>query len=130
MPSGYQNRLSNTYWTSPDLTYGVTDWHSPGSPITQFNMITTGVPGSSGDADEVRWQITLGGNANHLDIYEVSGSPTLFIASLTLPGPNVAGVGTQTIVVRTNGGVHFRFIPDFTTTVVIEEIDMGFNGTF
>jgi hypothetical protein len=34
MPTGYQSRLSDTYWTSPTLTWGGGMWSGPGSEFT------------------------------------------------------------------------------------------------
>lgn len=123
MPNGYQNRVSNTYWTSPELTYGGGQW-TQGSPLVSFDFVPTAAPGGGMDAEEIRWQIQLGG-AGHMRIEDLTG-PTLL---LDLVLPNVAN---QVIVVRT-GAVSasgIRFTPDATVTVVVQQIEVGLSGTY
>lgn len=117
MPSGYQDRLSDTYWTGTNLTWSGTLWDSI-SATTECRLTPTGSMDT--DLDELRVRLSLPGvkdlrvyqGTTLVDIHLLSGSPDAIIVVRAFFAPTP----------------YIRFLFDAAATVNITEIEAGYNG--
>lgn len=118
MPSGYQNRLSNTYWIGTNLTWSGSDWTSI-IAVASVELTPTGAMDRT--SDEIRIFMSLTGTVQ-VDLYDDSTYIKTFILS---------GNASETLVVRRRGTVttSIKLLFDNLSTVTITEIEAGYNGT-
>lgn len=123
MPSGYQNRLSNTYWTSAELSWDGTKW--TGSIATDLTLTPTG----SMDMNFAELRIllkmigVLGVGPRLITFYDNTILQQVFVT---------AAKANQFLTLRLNGviGDHseIRLVFDASTNVEITQIEAGYVG--
>jgi len=117
MPSGYQDRLSDTYWTGSNLTWNGVKWSS-NTAVKNVELTPTG--SMDPDVDELRVRAKIPG-AKFIHIYDGSA----YVRTIAVNGDS-----NQILTIRTRSALSmsFKLTFDNTPTVEITEIEAGYNG--
>lgn len=116
MPSGYQNRLSDTYWSGTNATWTGSAW----SIVAQSSFRLAKTASFDNSTREILVRLTVQ-NARWIDLYE-DGT---FLKRYLL-----AGIANQQVVVRfTSIASYFEFQFDGTSrSATVTDIEVGYVG--
>jgi hypothetical protein len=118
--NGYQDRISNTYWTSSDVTWDGVKWSA--GTVSEFTM-TPQTAAKIAHATEIRFRLKL----NTVAVLELHNGAGGVARTWLLP----AVIG-QYVVPRfdPSGFSAIRFAFDNPSSVEVHEIEIGYTGTF